>query len=184
MVEKITIFKEVFDSYYDGELTKEQFADLMLLHYQVMWGNGVELEDIKDNDIKKIWRYLQHTVKKSAKNARDYQKRKENENKADLSPSNEPDDNLHQPEVESASESLKTSNTKVSEIEEGLDKFLTEYKFRIEDIIDAYNSGSPLKIKKQGDGGLKEILNTYYGRLYKEDIIRIIQNKTQYKITA
>lgn len=184
MAEKITIFKEVFDSYYDGELTKEQFADLMLLHYQVMWGNGVELEDIKDNDIKKIWRYLQYTVKKSAKNARDYQKRKENENKAVLTPLNPQDDNLYQPEVEMPSNSLKIANTEVFEIEEGLSKFLTEYKFKIEDIINAYNSGSPLKIEKQGNGGLKELLNTYYGRLYKEDIIRIIQNKTQYKITA
>lgn len=183
MAEKITIFKEVFDSYYDGELTKEQFADLMLLHYQVMWGDGVELEDIKDNDIKKIWRYLQHTVKKSAKNARDYQKRKI-ENKPNLSPSNSPNDNLCQPEVESGSNSPKTSNTEICETDDEFTKFINDYRFKINDIINAYNSGSSIRIKKQGDGGLKEILNTYYGKKYKDKVISLIENNIQDKITA
>lgn len=111
MSKKITIFKEVYDYYYKGELTKEQFADLMLLHYQVMWGNGVEAEDIQDKEVRIIWRTLQHTVKKSAKNAKDYDKRKENaetENKANLSPLNDSDDKIYHPEIESVSNGLKT----------------------------------------------------------------------------
>ena len=139
MSEKITIFKEVFDYYYDGEINKEQFADLMLLHYQVMWGNGVEVKEIEDKDVRMIWRTLQHTVKKSAKNAKDYDKRKQNketENKPVLTPQNNEDDNLYQPIEESSLNSLKTPvNTefdiptvevKEPEIEDDFDMFPTE----------------------------------------------------------
>ena len=210
----IMIFKDIFEYYKEGDLNEKGFCELMMLIYETKWGVEPDINTIQDRMCKTIWKGLRYSIKKSVRNAKYQNNKStlqevkpiefdlpkienynngniqencqivENENKADLIPSNPIGDNLYQPEVKSGSNSPKTSNTKVLEKEEGLDKFLTEYKFRIEDIIDAYNSGSPLKITKQGDGGLKEILNTYYGRKYKEDIIRIIQNKTQYKITA
>lgn len=127
MSEKITIFKEVFNYYYDGEITKEQFADLMLLHYQVMWGDGVDIKDIQDKEVRMIWRTLQHTVKKSAKNAKDYDKRKqnkENENKPVLTPQINEDDNLYQPEADMPSNGLKTA--KNEEFEKDLKQTVIE----------------------------------------------------------
>lgn len=193
------IFKDIFEYYKEGDLNEKGFCELMMLIYETKWGVEPDINTIQDRMCKTIWKGLRHSIKKSVRNAK-YQNNKttlqnttstefdipkvENENKAVLTPLNSQDDNSYQPEVEMPSNSLKMANTEVFEIEEGLGKFLNEYKFKIEDIVNAYNSGSPLKIEKQGDGGLKEILNTYYGRLYKEDIIRIIQNKTQYKITA
>lgn len=166
MSKKITIFKEVYDYYYDGELTKEQFADLMLLHYQVMWGNGVEVNDIQDKEVRMIWRTLQHTVKKSAKNAKDYDKRKENaenENKADLSPSNESDDNLYQPEDENQNTGLKTAKNEVIENIE-----------TTEQIIDDDNMGNLTNIRLNPTTGMYE-----YTKEQKEQIKeKVIEKNT------
>ena len=74
MTDKITIFKEVFDYYYDGEITKEQLADVLLMHYETRWGNGVDVKEIEDKDLRMIWRTLQHSVIKSTKNAKQYEK--------------------------------------------------------------------------------------------------------------
>lgn len=74
MTDKITIFKEVFDYYYDGEITKEQLADLLLMHYETRWGDGVDAKEIEDKDLRMIWRTLQHSVIKSTKNAKQYEK--------------------------------------------------------------------------------------------------------------
>ena len=112
--EKITIFKEVFNYYYDGDITKEQLADLLLLHYETRWGDGVEVKDIQDKDVRMIWRTLQHTVAKSVRNAKDYENRKSNKTN-DLNPS-KPVEQIPQPVVDNSSESLKMANNDNREI--------------------------------------------------------------------
>ena len=142
MTDKITIFKEVFDYYYDGEITKEQLADLLLMHYETRWGNGVDVKEIEDKDLRMIWRTLQHSVIKSTKNAKQYEKQQnkktalqdtvgtefditpvtnnipsneEIENKPILSPQIIQDDNQYQPEVESGLNSLKMGKNEVKQ---------------------------------------------------------------------
>lgn len=134
MTDKITIFKEVFDYYYDGEITKEQLADLLLMHYETRWGNGVDVKEIEDKDLRMIWRTLQHSVIKSTKNAKQYEKQQnkksaiqdtvgtefdipkpEIENKPILAPQIIQDDNQYQQEVESGSNSLKVGKNEVKQ---------------------------------------------------------------------
>lgn len=80
----IMIFKDTFEYLMDGDLTGEQFAELMRLIYQLRWGDGVDDSKIEDKDVKLIWRTLKHTVQKSKTNAKQYQK-----NNADIQPNNE-----------------------------------------------------------------------------------------------
>ena len=142
MADKITIFKEVFDYYYDGEITKEQLADLLLMHYETRWGNGVDVKEIEDKDLRMIWRTLQHSVIKSTKNAKQYEKQQnkksalqdtvgtefnitpvtnnipsneEIENKPILDIQITQDDNQYQEEVESGLNSLKMGNNEIIE---------------------------------------------------------------------
>lgn len=142
MADKITIFKEVFDYYYYGEITKEQLADLLLMHYETRWGNGVDVKEIEDKDLRMIWRTLQHSVIKSTKNAKQYEKQQnkksalqntvgdefnipqvannipsneETENKPVLTPQIIPDDNQYQEEVESGLNSPKMGNNEIIE---------------------------------------------------------------------
>ena len=138
MADKITIFKEVFDYYYDGEIKKEQLTDLLLMHYETRWGNGVDIKEIKDKDLRKIWRILQYSVIKSTKNAKQYEKQQnkksalqkvketefdlpktddnvENENKADLSPSKPSVDTEYHQQVETPSNGLKTGKEEILE---------------------------------------------------------------------
>lgn len=145
MTDKITIFKEVFDYYYYGEITKEQLADLLLMHYETRWGNGVDVKEIEDKDLRMIWRTLQHSVIKSAKNAKQYEKQQnkksaiqnitetefdipqnpnnlENEIKAILSPENTIDDNLYIQDRESGLNSLKMGKNNEFEIEDNIDE--------------------------------------------------------------
>ena len=147
MADKITIFKEVFDYYYDGEITKEQLADLLLMHYETRWGNGVDIKEIKDKDLRKIWRILQYSVIKSTKNAKQYEKQQnkksalqevketefdlpktddnvENQNKADLSPSKPSVDAEYHQQVEMPSNGLKTGKEEV--LEEDIINILNE----------------------------------------------------------
>lgn len=113
--EKITIFKEVFNYYYDGDITKEQLADLLLLHYETRWGDGVEVKDIQDKDVRMIWRTLQHTVAKSVRNAKDYENRKSNKTN-DLKPSEPVVEQIPQPVENKPVESLKMANNDNREI--------------------------------------------------------------------
>ena len=142
MTDKITIFKEVFDYYYDGEITKEQLADLLLMHYETRWGNGVDVKEIEDKDLRMIWRTLQHSVIKSTKNAKQYEKQQnkksalqdtvgtefdvtpvtnnipsneEIENEPILAPQITQDNNQYQEEVESGLNSLKMGNNEIIE---------------------------------------------------------------------
>ena len=143
MADKITIFKEVFDYYYDGEITKEQLADLLLMHYETRWGNGVDIKEIKDKDLRKIWRILQYSVIKSTKNAKQYEKqqnkksalqevketefdlpKEENQNKADLSPSNPSVDAEYHQQAEMPSNGLKTGK---EEVFDTLKEYIFEY---------------------------------------------------------
>lgn len=80
----IMIFKDTFEYLMDGDLTGEQFAELMKLVYQLRWGDGVDDSKIKDKEVKLIWKTLKHTVQKSKTNAKQYQK-----NNADIKPNNE-----------------------------------------------------------------------------------------------
>lgn len=133
MVDKITIFKEVFDYYYDGEITKEQLADLLLMHYETRWGNGVDVKEIEDKDLRMIWRTLQHSVIKSTKNAKQYERQQnkksalqdtvgtefdipksEIENKPVLDAQIVQDDNQYQPTEEKPTEELKTPNKDIT----------------------------------------------------------------------
>ena len=147
MADKITIFKEVFDYYYYGEITKEQLADLLLMHYETRWGNGVDIKEIKDIDLRKIWRILQYSVIKSTKNAKQYEKQQnkksalqevketefdlpktgendKNENKADLSPSKPSVDAEYHQQVEMPSNGLKTGK---EEVFDTLKEYIFEY---------------------------------------------------------
>lgn len=60
--------------------------------------------------------------------------------------------------------------------------FITKTAFTINDIIQDYNDGSGIR-KMQGDERLRELLNTKYGRFYKEELIEYINNHVniQYK---
>lgn len=78
------IFKDTFEYLMSGEITNEQFAELMKLVYQLRWGDGVDESLIKDKEVRLIWRTLKHTVQKSKTNAKQYQK-----NKTDIQPNNE-----------------------------------------------------------------------------------------------
>ena len=154
MADKITIFKEVFDYYYDGEITKEQLADLLLMHYETRWGNGVDIKEIKDKDLRKIWRILQYSVIKSTKNAKQYEKQQnkksalqevketefdlpktddnvENENKTDLSPSKPSVDAEYHQQVEMPSNGLKTGKEEI--LEEDIINILEEPIFEYGD---------------------------------------------------
>jgi hypothetical protein len=145
---KITVFKEVFDYYYDGDITKEQLADLLLMHYQTKWGDGVNVNDIEDKDLKMIWKTLRHTVKKSAQNAKDYQDRQKakktikdvvpnefeipNSQISNTSPSNQLEVSIPQQAEQKPTEAIKTS------IEE---EFITDedrYGKIVMDFVDKY----------------------------------------------
>lgn len=80
----IMIFKDTFEYLMSGEITNEQFAELMKLVYQLRWGDGVDETLIKDKDVRLIWRTLKHTVQKSKTNAKQYQK-----NNTDIQPNND-----------------------------------------------------------------------------------------------
>lgn len=80
----IMIFKDTFEYLMDGDLTGEQFAELMKLVYQLRWGDGVDDSKIKDKEVKLIWKTLKHTVQKSKTNAKQYQK-----NNTDIQPNSE-----------------------------------------------------------------------------------------------
>lgn len=80
----IMIFKDTFEYLMSGEITNEQFAELMKLVYQLRWGDGVDESLIKDKEVRLIWRTLKHTVQKSKTNAKQYQK-----NKTDITPNTE-----------------------------------------------------------------------------------------------
>ena len=80
----IMIFKDTFEYLMDGDLTGEQFAELMKLVYQLRWGDGVDDSKIKDKEVKLIWKTLKHTVQKSKTNAKQYQK-----NNTDITPNTE-----------------------------------------------------------------------------------------------
>lgn len=80
----IMIFKDTFEYLMDGDLTGEQFAELMKLVYQLRWGDGVDDSKIKDKEVKLIWKTLKHTVQKSKTNAKQYQK-----NNVDITPNND-----------------------------------------------------------------------------------------------
>lgn len=180
MADKITIFKEVFDYYYDGEITKEQLADLLLMHYETRWGNGVDIKEIKDKDLRKIWRILQYSVIKSTKNAKQYEKQQnkksalqevketefdlpktednvENENKADLSPSKPSVDAEYHQQVEMPSNGLKTGKEEVLE----------------EDIInilnDNNNMSNPTNVR----------IDMETGRCYTEEKVKEIREKVE-----
>lgn len=125
MTDKITIFKEVFDYYYDGEITKEQLADLLLMHYETRWGDGVDAKEIEDKDLRMIWRTLQHSVIKSTKNAKQYEKQQNkksafqevketefeipNSQISNTSPSNQLEVSIPQQAEQKPTEAIKTS---------------------------------------------------------------------------
>ena len=193
MTDKITIFKEVFDYYYDGEITKEQLADLLLMHYETRWGNGVDVKEIEDKDLRMIWRTLQHSVIKSTKNAKQYEKQQNKKTalqdtvgtEFDITPvnnipSNEEIENKpvltlqitqgdqYQPEVENSLNSLKMGNNEIIE-----DSTYMEQKPVVK--IAANNQNSDIE-------RLQNIINTdddFY-RVYNNCIKAVVE----YKLSA
>lgn len=194
MTDKITIFKEVFDYYYDGEITKEQLADLLLMHYETRWGNGVDVKEIEDKDLRMIWRTLQHSVIKSTKNAKQYEKQQNKKTalqdtvgtEFDITPvtNNIPSDeeienkpvltlqitqgDQYQPEVENSLNSLKMGNNEIIE-----DSTYMEQKPVVK--IAANNQNSDIE-------RLQNIINTdddFY-RVYNNCIKAVVE----YKLSA
>ena len=183
MTDKITIFKEVFDYYYDGEITKEQLADLLLMHYETRWGDGVDAKEIEDKDLRMIWRTLQHSVIKSTKNAKQYEKQQNKKsafqevtttefdipncqipNTAHLSPSNSEEVQQPQPIGDNATESLKTGkdDIKINLTEKEINEVMGTYKGTIEELnkrttINDFSSIDRLVPKLNRDMALKQV---------------------------
>lgn len=94
--ENIVVFKEVFDYYVDGDIDKNQFVEVLMLMYDTKWGDGIKEEEITDRDVRLIWKTLRHSVKKSVRNSKDYENRKNKEKNTDI-PSNTDFDNTNIP---------------------------------------------------------------------------------------
>lgn len=94
--ENIVVFKEVFDYYVDGDIDKDQFVEVLMLMYDTKWGNGIKEEEITDRDVRLIWKTLRHSVKKSVRNSKNYEDRKNKANNNDIS-SNTDFDNTNMP---------------------------------------------------------------------------------------
>jgi hypothetical protein len=107
--EGIMIFKDTFEYLIDGDLDEMQFCELMRLIYQARFGNGVELDDIKDKFVKSIWRTLRHSVARSTTNAKQYAKKIAK--KEAVTNDNTPSGISNQTTKDNGSESLKMANT-------------------------------------------------------------------------
>lgn len=108
--EGIMIFKDTFEYLIDGDLDEMQFCELMRLIYQARFGNGVELDDIKDKFVKSIWRTLRHSVARSTTNAKQYAKKLAK--KEAVANDNTPSGISNQTTKENCPESLKMTNTR------------------------------------------------------------------------
>ena len=112
--EGIMIFKDTFEYLIDGDLDEMQFCELMRLIYQARFGNGVELDDIKDKFVKSIWRILRHSVARSTTNAKQYAKKLAK--KEAVTNDNTPSGISNQTTKNNGSESLKLINNGNREI--------------------------------------------------------------------
>lgn len=74
----IVFFKEYFD--YMDDLTPEQFFELMGMIRDLRY-NDIDTppESVSDRSVRLAWRALRPSVAKSARNAKDYENRKQNE---------------------------------------------------------------------------------------------------------
>lgn len=108
--EGIMIFKDTFEYLIDGDLDEMQFCELMRLIYQARFGNGVELDDIKDKFVKSIWRTLRHSVARSTTNAKQYAKKLAK--KEAVTNDNAPSGISNQTTKDNGSERLKMTNTR------------------------------------------------------------------------
>lgn len=127
--EGIMIFKDTMEYLTEGILTAEQFAELIKMIYAVRWGDGVDEKEIKDKLLLGIWKTLKHTIKKSARNARHYEKKKvqqEAQNKGTGSTQIVQDDNLYYQEGESASECPRISENNTIEVDFSTGEIKTE----------------------------------------------------------
>lgn len=127
--EGIMIFKDTMEYLTEGILTAEQFAELVKMIYAVRWGDGVDEKEIKDKLLLGIWKTLKHTIKKSARNARHYEKKKvqqETQNKGTGSTQIVQDDNLYYQEGESASECPRISENNTIEVDFSTGEIKTE----------------------------------------------------------
>lgn len=70
------IFKDTFEYLISGDWTAEQFSELMKMIYYTRWeGKKYKVNEIQDRDIRNVWRTLAPCVRKSTKNAIDYENR-------------------------------------------------------------------------------------------------------------
>ena len=73
----IMVFQDTFEYLMNEELSEHDFCELMRHIYQVRWGNEKPNEAAMSKDVKLVWRTLKHSVRKSAQNARQYEKNKQ-----------------------------------------------------------------------------------------------------------
>lgn len=133
--EGIMIFKDTMEYLIEGFITAEQYAELTRLIYETRWGDGVDIKTIKDKEVLMIWKTLQHSVKKSKTNAKQYAKAKK---KAENSPNEaiEPQNDIVVPqEVESVSEAPKQG-----EFDDAIEVFSNGYSDKLEDYLDEHEN--------------------------------------------
>lgn len=171
----IMIFKDIFEYYKDGDLNNEGFCELMMLIYETKWGTEPDINNIQNKMCKTIWKGLRYSIKKSVRNAR-YQNNKtlqevketefdlpktdenvENENKADLSPSNPLMDAEYHQQVEMPSNGLKT----------GKEEILEEDIINILNDSDIMSNPTNIRIDKET------------GKYYTEEKIKEIREKVE-----
>ena len=127
--EGIMIFRDTMEYLTEGILTAEQFAELIKMIYAVRWGDGVDEKEIENKLLLGIWKTLKHTIKKSARNARHYEKKKvqqETQNKGTGSTQIVQDDNLYYQEGESAPECPRISENNTIEVDFSTGEIKTE----------------------------------------------------------
>jgi restriction endonuclease Mrr len=168
----IMIFKDTFEYLMSGEITNEQFAELVKLVYQLRWGDGVDESLIKDKEVRLIWRTLKHTVQKSKTNAKQYQK-----NKTDIQPNNE-FENEAPNEVPN-----KIPSVQFEEIQKEED-FQKEFQKDVEVAVDELVQ---IAMDEKGKELFNEVLTTYsnnlskqYNRLY-DDVEEQLRNMSRKK---
>lgn len=126
------------------------------------------------------------------------------ENKAILNHQNSKDDNLYHPIEESGLNSLKMANNKEFEIEvnerksiptvkidntsvkptkntQSFQDVVKAYSNQINDIINDFKDGGPLR-KMQGETRMSELLNTRAGKIYREEITNLINERVKSSI--
>lgn len=135
--EGIMMFKDTMEYLIDGLISAEQYAELTRMIYATRWGDGIDDSEIEDKMLLLIWKTLKHSIQKSVRNAKHYEKKmngkqssnalnkvqetefdlppveeipckEEPENKAGLSQLNTKNGNLYHEEIKVAETGIKS----------------------------------------------------------------------------